>query len=69
MVYVTGKTGIPGREKKTVSDHLIKDFRITQMFFHTWRNNVVSGSQEVYPTSRISISPELKPRYKNNPYF
>lgn len=61
MVYITGKTRIPGRRKKPVSDHIIKDFRITQDVFHTWRNNVVSGSQEVYPTSHISISPELKP--------
>lgn len=50
MVYITGKTRIPGRRKKPVSDHIIKDFRITQDVFHTWRNNVVSGSQEVYPT-------------------
>lgn len=61
MVYVTGKTRIPGRVKKTVNDHIIKDFVITQMFFHTWRNNVVPGSQEVYLTPHISISPELKP--------
>lgn len=61
MVYVTGKTRIPGRGKKPVSDHIIKDFRITQMFFHTWMNSVVSASQEVYPKSHISISSEIKP--------